>query len=100
MVWTEHISFTRSSTNGQLGYFYPRGTVNRAAMNTRMQVSVSRNFEFLRYISFFSLVISPWLVGLRCLARAFCSCSQWGLLFIVVHGPLTAGASLAGEQGL
>ena len=40
------------------------------------------------------------LLGLRCCARAFSSCDEQGLLFIVVHGFLTEVASLAAEHRL
>ena len=39
-------------------------------------------------------------LGLRCCARAFSSCSEWGLLFVVVHGLLIVVASLCGTQAL
>ena len=39
-------------------------------------------------------------LGLRCCAQAFSSRSEWGLLFIVVRGLLTAVASLVAEHGL
>ena len=39
-------------------------------------------------------------LGLRCCARAFSSCGEQGLLFVVVHGLLTAVASLVAEHGL
>ena len=39
-------------------------------------------------------------LGLRCCTWAFSSCSEWGLLFIAVHGLLIAVASLAAEHGL
>ena len=39
-------------------------------------------------------------LGLRCCARAFSSCGEWGLLFVVVRGLLTAVASLVAEHGL
>ena len=38
-------------------------------------------------------------LGLRCYVRAFSSCVEWGLLFIVVCGLLIAVASLV-EHGL
>ena len=34
------------------------------------------------------------MLGLRCCARAFSSCGERGLLFVAVHGPLIAVASL------
>ena len=39
-------------------------------------------------------------LGLCCCVRAFSSCSEWGLLFIVVHRLLIAVASLVVEHGL
>ena len=38
--------------------------------------------------------------GLRCCAQAFSNCGERGLLFVAVHGLLTAVASLAAEHGL
>ena len=40
------------------------------------------------------------MLGLHCCARAFSSCSEWGLLFIAVCGLLIAVASLAAEHRL
>ena len=39
-------------------------------------------------------------LGLRCFARAFSSCSEWGLLFAAVRGLLIAVASPAVEHQL
>ena len=39
-------------------------------------------------------------LGLCCYARAFCSCGEWGILFVVVRGLLIAVASLVVEHGL
>ena len=39
-------------------------------------------------------------LGLCCCARAFSSCGQWGLLFVVVHGLLTAVTSLVADHRL
>ena len=39
-------------------------------------------------------------LGLRCCVRAFSSCGEHGLLFVAVHGLLTAVASLVAEHGL
>ena len=39
-------------------------------------------------------------LGLRCCVRAFSSCGELGLLFVVVHGLLIAVASLVAEHGL
>ena len=39
-------------------------------------------------------------LGLRCCARAFSSCGERGLLFVVVRGLLIAVASLVAEHGL
>ena len=54
-------------------------------------------FFFLIY-----LLINLFLaaLGLHCCARASSSCGERGLLFVVVHGLLTAVASLVVEHGL
>ena len=39
-------------------------------------------------------------LGLRCCARAFSSCGERGLLFVVVRGFLIAMASFVAEHGL
>ena len=39
-------------------------------------------------------------LGLRCCARAFSSCGEWGLLFVAVRGLLIAVASLVVEHRL
>ena len=39
-------------------------------------------------------------LGLCCCARAFSSCSEQGLLFVVVRGFLIAVASLVAKHGL
>ena len=40
------------------------------------------------------------VLGLHFCARAFCSCSKQGPLFIAVRGPLTIAASLVAEHRL
>ena len=40
------------------------------------------------------------VLGLHCCIQAFSSCSEQGLLFIVVRGLLIAVASLVAEHGL
>ena len=40
------------------------------------------------------------VLGFRFCARAFSSCGERGLLFIVVHEPLTIAASLVADHGL
>ena len=42
---------------------------------------------------FKSQMSSSFFVNL-CLAQAFSSCGEWGLLFIAVHGLLTVAASV------
>ena len=52
-------------------------------------------FGFFKLIYLFLAVL-----GLRCCVRAFSSCGEWGLLFIVVGGLLIVVASLVVEHGL
>ena len=53
---------------------------------------------FFFLINLFILFLA--VLGLRCSARAFSSCGERGLLFVVVHGLLIAVASLVVEHGL
>ena len=58
-------------------------------------------FFFLKYIYLFIFgCIGSSLLGLRCCAWAFSSCSERGILFIAVLGLLIAVASLVAELGL
>ena len=61
----------------------------------------------MNVVAFFKLLLFIYLIylflaalGLRCCAQAFSSCSEQGLLFVVVHGLLIAVASLVAEHGL
>ena len=55
----------------------------------------------LRIIFFFFLIyLFLAALGLCYCERAFSSCGEWGLLFIVVRGLLIAVASLVAEHGL
>ena len=51
-------------------------------------------FIYLIYLLFLALL------GLRCCARAFSSCGERGLLFVVVRGLLITVASLIVEHRL
>ena len=53
-------------------------------------------------IFFFNLInqFSFGFAGSSLLCRLFSSCSEWGLLFVVVRGLLIAEASLVAEHGL
>ena len=57
-----------------------------------------RRIFFFKYIYLFIYLFLATL-GLHCCARAFCSCSERGLLFIAVRGLLIAVASLVAEHG-
>ena len=50
------------------------------------------------FIYFILFVLAA--LGLRCCARAFSSCGERGLLFVVVRGLLIAVSSLVAEHGL
>ena len=54
---------------------------------------------FLIYL-FIIICLFMTALGLRCCAWAFSSCSERGLLFIVVHGLLIAVSSLVAEHRL
>ena len=54
-------------------------------------------FGFFKF-KFIYLFLSA--LGLRCCMRAFSSCGEQGLLFVVVRGLLIAVGSTAAEHGL
>ena len=54
---------------------------------------------YLIYFYYFKILFLAAL-GLRCCARAFSSCGERGLLFVVVCGLLIVVASLVAEHGL
>ena len=66
----------------------------------RTQQSQYFLFIYLFLNLFIYLFLFLAALGLRCCVRAFSSCSEWGLLFVAVHGLLIAVASLAAEHGL
>ena len=59
----------------------------------------SFSLKIIYFISFY-LILFLVALGLHCCTGAFSSCSEWGPLFIVGHGLLTATASLAVGRGL
>ena len=59
----------------------------------RLEIEVSHRMKEQTFVFFAAL-------GLCCCARAFSSCGEQGLLFIVVHGLLIAVVSLVVEHGL
>ena len=56
------------------------------------------------FLFFLNKFIYFYLVSFGCVGSSLLctgsSCSKWGLLFIAVHGLLTAVASLVAEHGL
>ena len=56
------------------------------------------HFCLLRFLKNFFEFLSA--LGLHCCARAFSSCGEWGLLFIVVRALLIVVASLVSELEL
>ena len=62
---------------------------------------MEKNLKKNRFIFYFILfILFLAVLGLGCCTRAFSSCSERGLLFVVVRGLLIAVASLIVEHGL
>ena len=59
---------------------------------------VNQALPFFKIYLFIYLFLA--VLGLRCCARAFSSCGEWGLLFVLVRGLLITVASLVAEHGL
>ena len=53
---------------------------------------------FLIYLFYLHLCLAA--LGVHCCTRAFSSCGEQGLLFVVVRGLLIEAASLVAEHGL
>ena len=64
------------------------GTQTQPKLRLGLEPTVFYLFTFLAALS------------LHCCARAFSSCGERGLLFVVVHGLLIVVASLVAEHGL
>ena len=58
--------------------------------------------SFYYFLNKFIYLLNLFLaaLGLCCRARAFSSCGERGLLFVVVHGLLIAVVPLVAEHGL
>ena len=63
-------------------------------------MQVKSLYSFLKNVLFILLYLFWVVLGLRCCSRAFSSCGERGLLFVVVRGLLTAVASLVAEYRL
>ena len=70
----------------------PPGKPTSHFLNIILQSTLKKNF--------FNLFLFLAALGLRCCSRAFSSCGERGLLFVVMHGLLIAAASLVAEHGL
>ena len=55
---------------------------------------------FVLFFKFIFIYLFFAVLGLRCCVWAFSSCGEQGLLFVAVHGLLTAMASYCGAQAL
>ena len=55
---------------------------------------------YMHFLKFNFIYLFLVALCLCCCAWAFSSCSERGLLFVVVHGLLTAVAFLVAEHGL
>ena len=74
---------------------------NQKNPSTRSICIQHSSFYFLflnKFIHFIYLFLAA--LGLHCCTRAFSSCSEWGLVFVVVCRLVIAVASLVAEHGL
>ena len=86
-----------------LGYAFHCCRQSLICCHCSLVLSVLEIHMIYNYISFFFFNLFYLFLaalGLCCCARAFSSCGEQGLLFVVVHGLFIAVASLVGEHGL
>ena len=67
-------------------------------MSAELKLMIIHSFLKILFIYFIYLFLAA--SGLHCCVRAFSSCGERVLLFIVVHGLLLAVSSLVVEHGL
>ena len=63
-----------------------------------LSVSFLKIYLFIHSFIYYLFILAA--LGFHCCARAFSSCGERGLLFVVVRGLLIAVASLVAEHGL
>ena len=88
--------------NLHLHHWFPGNSMEDSTKSVHLRERVLTDDREGVFFFFFNKLIYLFLaaLGLRCCPRAFSSCGEWGLLFVVVRGLLTAVASLVAEHGL
>ena len=91
-------------------YVFPACTLSFHSFNSiilRAGVLIFNQLQFVDFLffnlwGFFCLFVVVFLavLGLRCCARAFSRCGEWGLLFVAVRGLPVAVASRCGARAL
>ena len=115
VVWSPAISYWLSANQVPLllntfpskgGAAFHREFTSKELRKVRMFVYVCVNessilpFVTFKFPFFFKFYLSLAALGLCCCVWAFSSCGERGLLFIVVHGLLTAVASRCRARAL
>ena len=99
-------SFFRVKAISTIFYSFPHFSLH-SKMNSSNPLQILP-FFFLSFFPSFLLSLPPslpfflslWLRWVLVPVRAFLSCGDWGLLFVVVRGLLTAVDSLVVEHGI
>ena len=97
-IWKSQVNHTNSCESEHLREARARGPwVDWRGGQTAGFGEAFSFFLFYKFIYLFVLFLA--VLGLRCCARAFSSCSERRLLFVVVRRLLIAVASLVGSTG-
>ena len=88
-----------SNFHSRLFKTYFKSSYDGSCNNSTKRYESSCNFLFSLINSFLKFCLFLAVLGLRCFAWAFSSCGERGLLFIAVHGLLTAMPPVV-EHGL
>ena len=91
-------SYSDHCVSGNLGIRSERH-LNTTFSEVTVQQAIVFVFILLRFIYFYSFIFGLCWVFFRC-TKAFSSCTEWGLLLVVVCGLLAAVASLVMEHAL
>ena len=104
VVTSNRVLPTRAGTEVQPSSFQTRAGGQWSALLAYVCENVDLSFVLFSFlkklINLFVCFLFLAVLGLRCCAQAFSSCSERGLLFVVVRRLLIAVACLVVEHGL
>ena len=97
--FTTYTKFTQSYSEATPLFQFAISVVCYVCYILVLLTDMLRNMFSLVFVFYFIYLFILAVLGLRCCARAFSGCGEWGLLFVAVCGLLIAVASLLQNTG-